>query len=48
MERYVNGESAYSISKETGVGQMTIISRLKRAGVYKGKERLTLWTKKVL
>ena len=37
VRRYVSGESAYKIAKDTGVGQMTIISRLKRAGVYEGK-----------
>lgn len=37
IQRYVAGESAYKIAKDTGVGQMTIISRLKRAGVYEGK-----------
>ena len=37
VQRYVAGESAYKIAKDTGVGQMTIISRLKRAGVYEGK-----------
>jgi len=40
IRRYVAGESAYKIAKDTGVGQMTIISRLKRAGVYEGKSRL--------
>lgn len=38
IERYKSGDSAYKISKDTGVGVMTIISRLKRAGVYEGKE----------
>lgn len=37
VQHYVAGESAYKIAKDTGVGQMTIISRLKRAGVYEGK-----------
>ena len=37
VQRYVAGESAYKIAKDIGVGQMTIISRLKRAGVYEGK-----------
>lgn len=40
IRRYVAGESAYRIAKDLGVGQMTIISRLKRAGVYEGKSRL--------
>ena len=37
VQRYVAGESAYKIAKDTGVGQMTIINRLKRAGVYEGR-----------
>ena len=37
IRRYVGGESAYRIAKDLEVGQMTIISRLKRAGVYEGK-----------
>lgn len=38
IARYVSGESAYKIAKDLDVGQMTIISRLKRANVYEGKK----------
>ena len=48
VKRYVgditNGvkrQSAYRISKDMGIGQMTVISRLKRANVYEGKDHDT-------
>ena len=37
ISRYLGGDTAYRIAKDLGVGNMTIISRLKRAGVYKSK-----------
>lgn len=38
VEMYKSGCSAYSVAKQLGAGEMTIILRLKKAGVYEGKK----------
>lgn len=39
IRRYQAGETAYKIAKDLGAEQMTIIARLKRAGVYMGNRQ---------
>ena len=35
IERYKKGDTAYRIAKDMNIGHMTVISRLKKAGIYR-------------